>query len=450
MKSKSDIDIKFLIGMKNLLFNFTWENIICDESHNFRNIKSLLFKCLQLLKGKYKWCFTGTPIVNYYNDLISQFVFLGLTPEYREKNQFEIYYPILSNYVNHKTYTDCNIVLPPVEYNQQVVKLSYEEREFYNLYFKYARDNYKFLIKNDQFEHIFSIIMRLRQICISSYLILIKDQENNKEKPKYLIENDKTLIGKENIFHSNTFDMFFDINSSIMYECPNLNSETLNLNQYKSMNKIDEQIKSSINSNSNMSNWLNSVDSSAGYNSSKIKQVIDIVKNKVPKTEKILIFSMFKSVTELFFHAFEFNCPEINYLLFNGDQSLDERNYTINLFKEDPTYRVLFITYQTGSEGLNIFQANNVILLEGWWNFSVENQAIARCHRLGQQNKVFVWKLIVEDSIEERMQAICLRKQEDFDLFIKRNVKKDVFCRDKYVRALLCDKSELESLLNEI
>jgi SNF2 family DNA or RNA helicase len=428
LKSKSDHEIKNLIGLKFLLFHFKWENIICDESHNFRNIKSLLFKTLQLVKGKFKWCFTGTPIVNYYNDLISQFVFLGLSPDYTDKKKFQNTYVCLRNYIYHKTYKDCNIVLPPIEYKKEYVKLSQEEREFYNLYFKHASDNYQTLIKNEQREQIFTIIMRLRQICISSHLILIKEKEKN----------------------LNALNSEFEINFINEYLNSEGSNSFININPSNFINKIDEKIKSNVSNDPKMSDWLYDIESSAGINSAKIKQVIEIVKNKIPKNEKILIFSMFKSVTELFFHAFKINCPENELLLFNGDQSLEERNSTINLFKEDPLYRVLFITYQTGSEGLNIFQANNVILLEGWWNFAVENQAIARCHRIGQQNKVCVWKLIVEESIEQRMEMICYKKKEDYDFFVTNNIRKNDFSRDMYLRALLADEDELENLLKEI
>ena len=71
---------------------------------------------------------------------------------------------------------------------------------------------------------------------------------------------------------------------------------------------------------------------------------------------------------------------------------------------------------KTGSEGLNLTEANNIILCDNWWIHSVESQAISRSYRNGQEKEVNVYRLVMEDSIEE---IILEKSQLKKDLFSK-------------------------------
>jgi SNF2 family DNA or RNA helicase len=72
---------------------------------------------------------------------------------------------------------------------------------------------------------------------------------------------------------------------------------------------------------------------------------------------------------------------------------------------------LMLLSLKAGGVGLNLTAADTVIHLDPWWNPAVEQQATARAHRIGQDQPVFVYKLVVEGSIEERMLALQDRKE---------------------------------------
>ena len=76
----------------------------------------------------------------------------------------------------------------------------------------------------------------------------------------------------------------------------------------------------------------------------------------------------------------------------------------------DVSAAILLVSLKAGGLGLNLTAADTVIHLDPWWNPAVEEQATARAHRIGQDQPVFVYKLVVEGSIEERMLELQARK----------------------------------------
>jgi SNF2 family DNA or RNA helicase len=71
---------------------------------------------------------------------------------------------------------------------------------------------------------------------------------------------------------------------------------------------------------------------------------------------------------------------------------------------------LMLVSLKVGGVGLNLTAADTVVLVDPWWNPAVEEQAIARAHRLGQTRQVFVYKLVIEGSIEERLLELQARK----------------------------------------
>jgi SNF2 family DNA or RNA helicase len=79
---------------------------------------------------------------------------------------------------------------------------------------------------------------------------------------------------------------------------------------------------------------------------------------------------------------------------------------------QEGTVPVFLISLKAGGVGLNLTAADTVIHYDPWWNPAAENQASDRAHRIGQDKPVFVYKLIVAGSIEERIVALQERKAE--------------------------------------
>ena len=82
---------------------------------------------------------------------------------------------------------------------------------------------------------------------------------------------------------------------------------------------------------------------------------------------------------------------------------------------------VFLISLKAGGTGLNLTAADIVIHYDPWWNMSAQNQATDRAYRIGQTNNVQVYKLIMKNSIEEKIQKLQEQKQDLSNMFIENN-----------------------------
>lgn len=91
----------------------------------------------------------------------------------------------------------------------------------------------------------------------------------------------------------------------------------------------------------------------------------------------------------------------IKYLSMSG--ATKDRQLLVDKFQKDNKYKVFVMTLKTGGVGLNLTAADTIFIYDPWWNKTVENQAIDRAYRLGQDRTVFSYKLILKDTIEEKI-----------------------------------------------
>ncbi|HJV68374.1 C-terminal helicase domain-containing protein, partial [Ideonella sp.] len=96
--------------------------------------------------------------------------------------------------------------------------------------------------------------------------------------------------------------------------------------------------------------------------------------------------------------------------MLTGETPPRERGDLVARFQAKQDEPVLLLSLKAGGVGLNLTAADTVIHLDPWWNPAVERQATDRAHRIGQDQPVFVYKIVVEGSIEERMLALQERK----------------------------------------
>lgn len=127
----------------------------------------------------------------------------------------------------------------------------------------------------------------------------------------------------------------------------------------------------------------------------------------------------------------------------DGDHSADERARALSAFRTSPEVQVMLLTFGVGSVGLTLTEATHIHLVEPHWNPMVEEQAIARAHRIGQDKLVTVWRYIVENSIEERI----IRKQSRKLYLAKIAHTKDIGSRTNGHEKQ--NHGELEDLLEE-
>ena len=136
-----------------------------------------------------------------------------------------------------------------------------------------------------------------------------------------------------------------------------------------------------------------------GVTSSKREVLINNIVEAVENGHKVLVFTNYinsiKNICE------DLERYDIKYLSMSG--STKDRQLLVDKFQKDNKYKVFVMTLKTGGVGLNLTAADTIFIYDPWWNKTVENQAIDRAYRLGQDRTVFSYKLILKDTIEEKI-----------------------------------------------
>lgn len=142
--------------------------------------------------------------------------------------------------------------------------------------------------------------------------------------------------------------------------------------------------------------------------STKIEQLVPLIKEIIANGHKILLFSSYKTAIDIVNRELTNN--DISCYVIDGSVSSKKRMELVDNFNNDNT-NVFLITLKAGGTGLNLTSADVVIHLDLWWNPQVENQATDRAHRIGQKNTVEVIKLICKGTIEERILELQNKKK---------------------------------------
>jgi SNF2 family DNA or RNA helicase len=143
-----------------------------------------------------------------------------------------------------------------------------------------------------------------------------------------------------------------------------------------------------------------------GDNSSKIEVLLEQIENKA-QYHKVLVFSQFVSMLELIKNELQHRGIAFEYLT----GSTKNRESVVNHFQHDPAIRVFLISLKAGGTGLNLTEADYVYLVDPWWNPAVENQAIDRSYRIGQNKAVMAVRLLCPDTVEEKIVKLQATKR---------------------------------------
>ncbi len=141
----------------------------------------------------------------------------------------------------------------------------------------------------------------------------------------------------------------------------------------------------------------------------KIKEIINHITDKTAN-HKILIFSQFVEMLSLLKE--ELNKRNIDFEYLDGKSSTKQRENSVNNFQTNNNLRVFLISLKAGGTGLNLTAADYVYIMDPWWNPAVENQAIDRCYRIGQDKHVFAYRMICKNTIEEKIMNLQAKKQK--------------------------------------
>ncbi|ORY83421.1 hypothetical protein LY90DRAFT_448780 [Neocallimastix californiae] len=446
------------------LHKIDWFRIILDEAHYIKESQTLQSKAACELKGKRRWCLSGTPIQNKIDDLYGLIKFLNLEP-FNKKS-------VWVNYISKpmKSYDNIGITslqtlmksiairrtkdskfngkklieLPPKSNEYVTLQLSPEARDVYSRVLKQGKIIFNGLVNQGiwakHYVHILEIILRLRQIATHLSLCTNKDLTslNNFLLPMMNDENEVTTETKAteiyNILKESAENQCllcgYDVDNldrrGYISSCGHLYCTDCIKNKgvftcvecQKDISRNKAIIIPKIESKPTEF-FFNEVE--ADNVNVKVNRLINDLLRDKQMNDKSIVFSQWTKVFDLLdSHLKKAN---INYVRLDGQMSRIKRNESIQKFKNDPKISVMLISLKAGGLGLTLTIASRVYLFEPHFNPAAENQAIDRVHRLGQNKPVFVYHYIIENTIEENIVHLQKKKRTLFNITFNRNKK---------------------------
>ena len=145
----------------------------------------------------------------------------------------------------------------------------------------------------------------------------------------------------------------------------------------------------------------------------KISTLIEALSQLTEGGASALVFTQFLSTYERIRKAL--TAAKISHYDMSGADSRLNREKKLKGFQDDPGGAVMLMTLKTGGVGLNLVKASYIFHIEPWWNPAVENQATDRAHRIGQTKTVQVYRYLIKDSVEEKIEILKDIKSKRFD-----------------------------------
>lgn len=160
--------------------------------------------------------------------------------------------------------------------------------------------------------------------------------------------------------------------------------------------------------------------------SAKIDKTMEILGNVQAGelNEKTIIFSQFTALLDLL------EVPIMRrgwgYRRYDGSMKPADRNSAVLDFTDDPDCRIMLVSLKAGNAGLNLIAASQVIIFDPFWNPYIEEQAIDRAHRIGQQRQVQIHRILVEHTVEDRILELQDKKREIIEGALDENASKSI------------------------
>ena len=332
---------------ENLLRKIVWDRIIFDEAHHLRNKKTERFRSCKSVKGHIRWLISGTPVQNKQQDFYNLCEMIGIDKKGKDNIP-----SIIRNHVLRRTKADVGIELPPVLKEECLIPWSnkYEKRLSEELHSMLPKQTGVKNIKSylldqiDESENTSTLtsILRARQSCILPSLMLSKllpciykrDEEADEADDD---EADETETEKE---------------------------------ERTEMIKIYEQ---------------------AFQSSSKLDAVINRIVERKDNGNGKIIFCHFRNEIDLI--ASRLIASGLKKVVtYDGRNSNTKKGLQVLTESAD----AIILQIQTGCEGLNLQEHfSEIYFVSPHWNPCVEDQAVARCHRIGQQKPTYVFKFVM-------------------------------------------------------
>jgi SWI/SNF-related matrix-associated actin-dependent regulator of chromatin subfamily A3 len=427
-----------------------WQRVVLDEGHIIRNASTKAAVAACNLLSTSRWILSGTPIVNTVKDLHSMLKFLRVTGGLESADLFNsvLARPLADGDPNadvllesimrtlclrrRKEMKFADLKLPPLSAYVHRIQFRDDEKEKYKAFMAEAQGTLQKYQKSqgkngqDAYRHLLEVLLRLRQVCchwklcgerITKLLALLEQNkviELNSENRKALQTllqlcidaqeecpvcldtlHDPVITACKHTFGFSCLERVIESQR----KCPLCRAE---------LSSTDALVHPAPPpSESKMVKKENDPDS----HSSKTEALMSILKAslKNPKS-KVIIFSQWTSFLNIIQQHLD--SAGYKYTRIDGSMSAPQRDAAMTTLSSDLSTRILLASLSVCSVGLNLVAADTVILADSWWAPAIEDQAVDRVHRLGQTRKTTVWRLIMEDSIEERVMEIQSQKRK--------------------------------------
>ncbi|EPS38669.1 hypothetical protein H072_7587 [Dactylellina haptotyla CBS 200.50] len=409
---------------------FQWRRIILDEAHVIRERSTKQAKSVFGLRADFRWCITGTPVQNKLDDYGSLLEFIQYKNyDDRKKFQAAIIKPmrcrnphglhILTRLISDTTLRrlklNSSLNLPPRKDLIQKLPFNDEEATLHKLLYQFTKDKIENAVRSGAKgsgvgSYITQLILRLRQVCNHGADLLPPSLQQELRQPRE-IKGFQFAV-------SSTFDRM------ICEFCKE--TESQDAKDLTTFDNCQHVICKACDSNDEECPLCDrdhfEVSNSADIKpSTKVEELMKNINNS-PSTKKV-VFSCWTKMLDLVELALVRN--GIGYTRLEGSLNMSERRRRIFNFKNDPGCSVFLATLGSGSVGLDLTVASEVHLLEPQFNPMLEEQALARVHRIGQTDPVTTIRYIMQNSYEEQILDKQNKKLQLAELCVSGTVKTD-------------------------
>ncbi|TEA08981.1 putative ATP-dependent helicase [Colletotrichum sidae] len=149
--------------------------------------------------------------------------------------------------------------------------------------------------------------------------------------------------------------------------------------------------------------------------SAKARACMELLRKIQDTGEKTIVFSQWTMLLDLLEVALKKESLDIRHCRYTGEMSMSQRDDVAYKFTTDPNMKVMMVSLRAGNAGLNLVAASRVVIMDPFWNPYIEMQAVDRAHRIGQQKPVKVYRILTQETVEDRIVQLQEKKRATVD-----------------------------------